>query len=477
MSQNGNSTTTTPPAITSEEGLETQLTHLARRYADTRAQTLALCEGLSPEDMTPQSMEDASPTKWHLAHTTWFFETMVLDAFCPDRTPFHPEYRYLFNSYYHSLGPRFSRPQRGQLTRPAVREVTAYRHTVDEEVASLIESTATLPSQSRWEIAQRLELGIHHEQQHQELILTDLKHLLAQNPLLPPYRKAADEPSKPASSWDESRDQQSSSDSIRWYSVLEGVQQVGYSGPEFHFDNESPRHRVFLERADLADCVITNGEFLAFIEDNGYSNPQWWLDLGWSYRQRESWESPLYWTCHDGTWQEFTLGGLRPLNRDEPVCHVSYFEADAYARWAGARLPTEAEWETTAENLPVRGNFVESGWYHPRPAMLASPKREVWKQLYGDVWEWTSSSYAPYPGHRPLPGALGEYNGKFMCNQYVLRGGSCASPQSHLRPTYRNFFPPWARWQFSGFRLARSHHGELTSRGHHATANRQTTEH
>ncbi len=471
MSRNGSSTTTTSPVIQGEEDLETHLARLAGRYCDTRSQTMSLCDRLSPEDMTPQSMEDASPTKWHLAHTTWFFETMVLAEFRPERSPFHPEYRYLFNSYYHSIGPRFSRPQRGQLTRPAVHEVIAYRHSVDEEVTRLIDSASTLPLDSQREMADRLELGIQHEQQHQELILTDLKHLFAQNPLLPNYRNSTE--SQPHSHFASSSegdnssgaacDRPSSPEAIRWPSVPEGVRHVGYSGSEFHFDNESPRHRVFLEQADLADRLITNGEFLEFIEAGGYQDPQWWLDLGWSYRQRESWKSPLYWTCHDGTWREFTLGGLRRLHLAEPVCHVSYFEADAYARWAGARLPTEAEWETAVADRPVRGNFVESAWYHPRPAETSVREGGGWRQLYGDVWEWTSSSYAPYPGHCPLPGALGEYNGKFMCNQHVLRGGSCASPQSHLRPTYRNFFPPWARWQFSGFRLARSHHGELTS--------------
>jgi ergothioneine biosynthesis protein EgtB len=444
--------------VDDEPSVHAHLAELARRYRATRAQTWALCAGLTEEDMTPQSMEDASPTKWHLAHTTWFFETLVLDPFRPERAPFHPQYHYLFNSYYHSLGPRFRRPQRGQLTRPTTGEIVQYRQAIDRQVEDLVDSDASLPLESRHGMAERLELGIQHEQQHQELILTDLKHLFAQNPLCPAYPPAGENSSSQHSMASNGREDLAAAANRRWSPVPEGVQQLGYSGPRFHFDNESPRHRVFLEAADLADCLVTNREFLGFVEEGGYASPAWWLDLGWSWRQQELWEHPLYWTHHDGSWHEYTLGGLRRLELDAPVCHVSYFEADAYARWAGARLPTEAEWETAVGTRAVKGNFLESGWFHPRPATKEPADRQPF-QMYGDAWEWTSSSYAPYPGYRPLPGSLGEYNGKFMCNQYVLRGGSCVSPRSHLRPTYRNFFPPWARWQFSGFRLARSGRG------------------
>jgi ergothioneine biosynthesis protein EgtB len=410
---------------------------LAERYRMVRAATEALAAPLSPEDTTAQSMPDASPVKWHLAHTSWFFETFVLEATAPGYRPLEPAYRVLFNSYYHSVGDQHSRPERGLVTRPGLAEVLAYRRHVDEHCLALLE-------RGRLDAAQLgvVELGLHHEQQHQELILTDLKHLFARNPLYPVYRPRASEPPRQPAP-------------LGWHAVPGGLREIGHAGPGFAFDNEGPRHRVFVHAFQLASRAVTNAEYLAFIEERGYRRPELWLSDGIATVEREGWQAPLYWTRRDGAWWRYTLAGLAPVAPGEPVTHVSAYEADAYARWARARLPTEAEWEVVAADAPPAGNFVESGRLEPAPVTADATRAPRPAQLFGDVWEWTSSAYAPYPGYRPPPGALGEYNGKFMANQLVLRGGSCATPASHIRVSYRNFFPPAARWQWSGIRLAR----------------------
>jgi ergothioneine biosynthesis protein EgtB len=385
------------------------------------------------EDYGLQSMPDCSPPKWHIAHTTWFFETFVLADNEPGFRPHHPQFRYLFNSYYEAVGERWPRPARGLLSRPTVAEVYEYRRVVDERMVALLDS---LDEQALARLETVIELGLNHEQQHQELLLTDLKHAFGLNPLRPAYAPAADAPPAGAAS------------PLRWEEHAHGVREIGFAESGFAFDNESPRHRQFLEGFAIASRPVTAGEYLAFIEDGGYERPDFWLSDGWTARQRNVWSAPLYWERDAGGWAVFTLRGLRPLDPAEPVCHVSYYEADAFARWAGARLPTEFEWEVTARPRDVRGNLLDARHFHPAP----DDGRGQW---FGDVWEWTASPYAAYPGYRPAAGALGEYNGKFMCNQMVLRGGSCATPAGHVRPTYRNFFPPDARWQFSGLRLAR----------------------
>ncbi|MDJ0848724.1 MAG: ergothioneine biosynthesis protein EgtB [Myxococcota bacterium] len=401
-----------------------------------RRATESLAEPLSPEDCALQSMPDASPTKWHLAHTTWFFETLVLEREVPGYKPFDPHFRVLFNSYYNSVGEQYQRPQRGMLSRPPLEEVLAYRQRVDRDVLALLDEPARDDSR-REGVAALVELGLHHEQQHQELILTDIKHALSFNPADPTYRRSmAPEPVAAAP--------------LAWVGFPGGLQELGHDGSGFGFDNEGPRHRVWLDPYELASRPVTNGEFLEFMEDGGYRRPELWLSDGWATVQERSWRAPLYWRQEGTQWTALTLGGVRPVAAAEPVCHVSHYEADAYARWAGARLPTEAEWECAAAEAGD-GNFVESGLLHPRP----SPGAAGLAALYGDVWEWTSSAYGPYPGFRPLEGALAEYNGKFMSSQMVLRGGSCATPRSHIRRSYRNFFYPDARWQFSGIRLAR----------------------
>jgi ergothioneine biosynthesis protein EgtB len=392
-----------------------------------------LSEGLSPEDCSAQSMPDASPVKWHLAHTSWFFETFVLAPNVAGYRPFHPEFGYLFNSYYNAVGERVARARRGTITRPALEEVLAYRQHVDEHVRELLASGRGLEGDV-------LELGCNHEEQHQELVLTDVKHLLSQNPSRPVYRARR-------------HDRSPSPRELAFLPFQAGLHEIGHAGGRFAFDNETPRHRVFVEPFVLAARPVTNGEYLAFIADRGYARPELWLSDGWDTVVSQKWSAPLYWEEIDGAWSTFTLSGLCALDPAEPVCHVSYYEADAFARWAEARLPREAEWEIAAAELPVDGNFVETGALHPRATVLE--ERSAPAALFGDVWEWTQSAYSAYPGYRPLEGALGEYNGKFMCNQMVLRGGSCASPRAHLRATYRNFFPPAARWQFSGIRLAR----------------------
>jgi ergothioneine biosynthesis protein EgtB len=410
---------------------------LARRYRSVRAMSTRLAEPLSAEDCQIQPMPDASPTKWHLAHTTWFFETFLLAPHVPGYRDFHPSFCYLFNSYYNAVGPRVVRAERGLMTRPSLAEVFDYRAAIDGAVERFALTTdGPLPA----EIASIIELGLNHEQQHQELILTDIKYALAQNPLRPAYRPDAARPVNVESIPTE------------WRPYAGGLFSIGHEGNGFCFDNEGPQHTVYLEGFELASRSVTNGEFLAFIEDGGYRRPELWLSDGWSCLNARGWEAPLYWEQVDAARWTHTLGGFRPIDDAEPVCHLSYYEADAYARWAGARLPTEAEWEIAARDETPDGTFLEDETFHPRPAQGGTRLA----QCFGDVWEWTQSPYTPYPGMRPAAGALGEYNAKFMCNQLVLRGGSCATPGSHIRPTYRNFFPPEARWQFTGIRLARS---------------------
>jgi len=410
-------------------------TALAEAYQAVRGQSGAICAPLAVEDYVVQTMADVSPPKWHLAHTTWFFENFLLQPFVPGYRPFDPRYGYLFNSYYETVGRLFPRQQRGMLSRPTVEEIYRYRDCVDHRMRELLDTT---PAPHWDEVAGRITLGLHHEQQHQELLVTDIKHAFSSNPLRPAYRDGRRE------------DAAAPGRALRWREQPGGVYEIGHEGKDFAFDNEGPRHRIYLNEFRIADRLVTNGEYLEFVESGGYRNPVLWLSQGWQTACERSWQAPLYWEKTAGEWWMMTLCGMRPVDPLEPLCHVSYFEADAYARWAGKRLPTEAEWEIAARDDPVRGNFLDSGRLHPAPADgSAAPA-----QFFGDVWEWTQSSYSPYPGYQPAAGALGEYNGKFMCGQYVLRGGSCATPAGHVRPTYRNFFYPADRWQFTGLRLA-----------------------
>jgi len=385
------------------------------RYAQVRAATMALAAPLSDEDCGAQSMPDASPVKWHLAHTTWFFETFILERFEPGFQPFHPAFRVLFNSYYNGVGDKHPRPQRGLLTRPSMAEVRAYRANVDARIAAVATRQAATDAQ----LAALLTLGLQHEQQHQELILTDVKHLLAQNPMAPAYLPLAAQPQSAATL----------APAPGWQRIEGGVHEIGHPGDGFCFDNELPRHKVYLAPFDISTRLVTNAEYLAFIEAGGYRDPSLWLAEGWDWIRTQGIEAPLYWQRGED-WTTFTLHGRQALDPEAPATHISLFEADAYAHWAGARLPTEAEWESAAG----QGRLA---------------------QMFGHCWQWTSSSYAPYPGFRPAEGAIGEYNGKFMVNQYVLRGSSLATPAGHARNSYRNFFPAGARWQFTGIRLAK----------------------
>jgi ergothioneine biosynthesis protein EgtB len=407
---------------------------LAGRYLELRAASERLIEPLSPEDCVIQSMEDASPAKWHLAHTSWYFETFVLEAAFPEYRHFDRRFRFLFNSYYNAVGAQFSRPQRGMLSRPDLATVIAYRRHVDERIEAALRKEL-LDEES----LDLVELGIHHEQQHQELLLTDVKHLLSLNPLHPAYRESPPPPRGEAPP-------------LVWHRYREGIREIGHDGEGFAFDNEGPRHRVFVQAFELASRPVTNGEFAEFVDDGAYERPEAWLADGWALVERGRWRQPLYWERGEHGWQALGLAGLRDVRPEDPVCHLSFYEADAYARWAGSRLPTEAEWECAARDAPIAGNFVEDDLLAPRAAAASGAGPA---QLFGDVWEWTASPYLPYPGFEPPPGAVGEYNGKFMSNQLVLRGGSCVTPRSHIRPTYRNFFYPHQRWQFSGLRLAR----------------------
>jgi ergothioneine biosynthesis protein EgtB len=435
---------TEPPPPVAPEALSSrrhtgEATPLAQQYRRVREATVALCATLSPEDLVVQSMPDASPAKWHLAHTSWFFEEFVLQH-ANSAYGFHDaRFRYLFNSYYNAVGPMHTRSSRGLLSRPTVQQVLAYRKEIDERMFELLEK-GLAPDPARV-----LTLGLHHEQQHQELLLTDIKHLFSCNPLLPAYAPGSPRPARAAAA-------------LAYKQFDGGLLEIGHGGAGFAFDNELPRHRVFLAPFELATRPATNAEFLEFIRDGGYRDAALWLSDGWAMVKSEQWTRPIYWS--DSLAEEFTLnGGLRELDPQAPVCHLSCYEADAFARWAGARLPTEFEWECAAADVPCSGNFVESRQWHPVTAAHPTPSGRATGasllQMFGDVWEWTQSAYAAYPGYRAAAGALGEYNGKFMVNQLVLRGGSCATPGSHIRATYRNFFNPAARWQFSGVRLAR----------------------
>jgi ergothioneine biosynthesis protein EgtB len=407
-----------------------------QHFRRVRAATEALCRPLEPEDYGLQSMPDASPPKWHLAHTTWFFDTFVL---APRGTPapFDPAFSVLFNSYYIGVGPAHARPQRGLLSRPTIAEVRRYREQVDAMLVDLLERGAFADR----ELA-LVELGLHHEQQHQELLLTDLLHAFSHNPLRPAYRAPIE------------RRDHADAPTLRWVEHPGGLLEVGHGAQGFAFDNELPRHRVHLAPFALGSRLVTCGEVAEFIADGGYRRAELWLAPGWDALQRGGWQAPLYWEHDaDDRWRTFTLAGMQAIEPAAPVCHVSYFEADAYARWAGARLPNEHEWEVLGRNSTIAGNFAERGRFQPQPLATAADRGLA--QAWGDAWEWTRSAYAPYPGFRPLAGTIGEYNGKFMCGQLVLRGGSCATPATHVRATYRNYFPPEARWQFSGIRLAR----------------------
>ena len=404
-------------------------------YRRVRDATHALCANLAPEDTVAQSMPDASPAKWHLAHTTWFFEQFLLAHFDPGYRRFREGWDFLFNSYYQAVGPMHARPQRGLMTRPTLREILEYRACVDEAMHGLLRRQGSDP-----ELQARALLGLNHEQQHQELLLADIQHLFSLNPLQPAFHSATEI-------------QGSEAIPLRFLGGRHGVVEIGHAGDGFAYDNESPRHPTLLPPHAMANRCVTNSEFREFIDDGGYRDPALWLSDGWEAVCREGWSHPLYWD--DDLETVFSLAGRRPIEASAPACHVSFFEADAFARWAGARLPGEAEWETMAGDLKVEGNFFASGWLQPLPASAVGHVPQAPLQMFGDVWEWTASPYVGYPGYRPAAGALGEYNGKFMCGQWVLRGGSCATPADHVRASYRNFFHPAARWQFSGFRLAR----------------------
>jgi ergothioneine biosynthesis protein EgtB len=402
------------------------------RYREVRAATEALCRPLQVEDYVLQAMPDVSPTRWHLAHVSWFFETFLAEPHLPGYRPLDPRYRELFNSCYNAVGVPLAHSDRGHLSRPTVAQIYAYRTHVDRAIGTLLRGNDTP------EVAALAELGLQHEQQHQERIVTDIKFNLGVNPLHPLCYPTTIPVGADASPLD-------------WVEIPGGVVWLGHDGDGFAFDNEGPRHRVLLAPYRLATRLVTNGEYLEFVEAKGYHDWRWWTSDGWRVAHERAWEAPLYWHREDDEWHVYTLAGLMPLDPAAPVTHVSWFEADAYARWRGHRLPTEAEWEHAASDLPVTGHFMESGVYQPLPASGGDGDL---RQMFGDAWEWTQSAYAPYPGYRPWPGAVGEYNGKFMINQMVLRGGSCATPRSLVRVSYRNFFPPDARWQFSGIRLA-----------------------
>jgi len=428
------------PASTRTPEIRHDAAALRLFYRRVREATCALARPLRPEDQVVQSMPDASPTKWHLAHTSWFFETFVLERAVPGYRVFDPGFARLFNSYYHAAGERHPRPERGLISRPGVEEVLAYRAHVDEAMLALLAG-------DRGALDERgvflIELGLNHEEQHQELLLTDAKHLLAQNPLEPSYRERGVAPAAALAP----------ADAPRWVAFDGALVSIGTDEPSFAFDNERPRHRRWIEPFELARAPVTCGEYLAFLEAGGYERSEHWLSDGWDARCAQGWEAPLYWK-RDGTgWRVLTLNGVRALDEREPVCHLSYYEAEAFARWSGARLPLEEEWELAAAGEEVRGNLLERDLLHPAAEPTAGARFE---RLFGDVWEWTASAYAPYPGFAPFAGMVGEYNGKWMSNRYVLRGGSCVTPERHVRATYRNFFGPESRWQFTGLRLART---------------------
>ncbi len=441
ISDRTNLTTSQPNSALA--GGSQQPAQLADRYQRVRSFTESLCQPLVPEDYVIQSMPDVSPAKWHLAHTSWFFETFILRPHLDGYELFHSRFPFLFNSYYVQAGERHCRARRGLLSRPTVKDIYRYRSHVDEHMVTLLEKA---DEELIAVLAPLVEIGIHHEQQHQELMLTDIKHVFSINPLYPVYQPHAGEatPQSPA---------------LEWVSFAEGIAEVGHAGEGFSFDNELPRHKTYLQNFELASRLVTNREYIEFINSGGYERPELWLSEGWATVQAEGWEAPMYWENMGGEWYHFTLAGLQPVDMNEPVCHVSYFEADAFARWYGVRLPTEQEWEVASKDLPLEGSYVDAAFYRPMAAPGKSEQGQApadkLLQMYGEVWQWTQSQYSPYPGYRPAEGALGEYNGKFMCNQFVLRGASCATSRSHARNSYRNFFPPDARWQFTGIRLAR----------------------
>ncbi len=418
-----------------QQSSEGGVTDLAAQYQEIRRTTERICAPLATEDYVVQAMPDASPPKWHLAHVSWFFETFLLKPYLAGYQPLDPRHEFLFNSYYNSVGPQYFRPHRGHLSRPTVAEVYEYRAHVDQAMLRLIEG---MDGERLEEAGPLLVLGLHHEQQHQELLLTDIKYNLGVNPLRPAYH-AQEVP------------RAEGAPPLRWRRFEGGLQPVGHDGHGFAFDNEQPRHQTYLRPYRLASRPVTNGEYLQFMDAEGYQRPELWLSDGWGTIKEQGWAAPLYWQQVDGGWWTQTLSGMLPLDEHAPAAHISYYEADAYAHWAGKRLPTEQEWEHAAGEQPIEGNLLESGICHP---MTAPGDGSQLEQLFGDVWEWTRSAYTPYPGFQPLEGAPGEYNGKFMVNQMVLRGGSCVTPQSHIRRTYRNFFHADARWQFSGLRLA-----------------------
>jgi ergothioneine biosynthesis protein EgtB len=431
----------TAAAETRPKPASSRAASLLSRFHEVRDFSTKLSSNLAAEDCVVQSMPDVSPTKWHLAHTTWFFETFVLKRWIAQYRPEIPDYSYLFNSYYNAAGDMHRRDLRGLISRPTVEDTRRYRSSIDSHIENLLSGA---DDKLLDEIEPIVILGIHHEQQHQELLVTDIKHVFAQNPLHPVFRERKIDivSAEPAP--------------LSFVEFDEAIVEIGHNGNEFSYDNEGPRHRALVLPFSLATRPITNGEYIAFIEDNGYARSEFWLSLGWTTVNEPAsggWQAPLYWTKRDGAWWNFTLSGFRPVDEAEPVTHVSYFESDAFANWSGARLPTEFEWERAATNLPMDGNFVESERFHPQASNVGQARQLM--QMFGDVWEWTRSAYSPYPGYSAAAGALGEYNGKFMCNQYVLRGGSCATSQTHIRRTYRNFFQPEKRWQFNGIRLAR----------------------
>lgn len=434
--QKSATTLKTADEVNSEAGFRFSRDELIQKFKKVRAFTEEITDPLEIEDYVVQVTENASPAKWHLAHTTWFFETFLLEKELEDYDPIHPQYSYLFNSYYLQTGVPHCRARRGNISRPTVKQVFEYRNSINDHVINLVNNAAD-EQYEQW--GPIIEIGIHHEQQHQELLMTDLKYMFSQNPLNPVYKTVE-------------RPKARSIPEISWIGFEEGVYEVGHDGEDFGYDNEFPRHKTYIHDFKLANRLVTNGEYLEFMEAGTYSEPKWWLDEGFSTIRDEGWEAPLHWRKVNGEWHQFTLSGLEKIDPNDPVTHVSYFEADAYARWKGYRLPTEQEWEVASESLPLEGNFVDAGYL--QPAALQTAKAGL-QQMFGDVWQWTQSSYAPYPGYKPLPGALGEYNGKFMCNQYVLRGGSCATSESHFRKTYRNFFHANERWQFTGIRLAK----------------------
>ena len=428
--------TASPAPVAAVPESSSDLPALARRYAAVRARSVALASPLTAEDAMVQSMDDASPSKWHLAHTSWFFERFVLGA-RPDYVPVDAQWDFLFNSYYQTVGPMHARPHRGLVSRPTLAEVLDYRSEVDERVHRRLHA-GDLDEAA----AQVLLMGTHHEQQHQELLLTDIKHAFWSNPVHPAYRE------------DLVRRQGTATSPLRWVARDEAITEIGApawpASSSFAFDSEAPRHRVLIPAHAMASRPVSNGEYLDFVADGGYDSVALWMSEGWDRLRSEGRRRPLYWHLHEA--REFSLGGWRDLDPHAPVCHLDYFEADAFARWAGGRLPTEAEWEQAATGVALEGNFADNDALHP---LAASDAGTGLRQLFGDVWEWTSTAYTPYPGFKPLPGSLGEYNGKFMSGQWVLRGGSCATPRDHMRASYRNFFPPPTRWQFSGVRLAK----------------------